>query len=173
MSFALFSLLLHPALERVPAFCIETAQVLLRKTSLTGWCHCIFMVSSLSWAGTAAHTSCSWSLLPPILRLAVSELLHTSPDTHSILFPPSHLLAHCLKRSHCTALPPFLPPSHPTYLLPTCRYLLCSCHTGFGSFCSQTNRTTCAQSFLRSIISICYSLPWVFTFFFIGFALSA
>lgn len=83
--------------------------VLLGKTSLTGWCHCIFMVSNLSWAGTAApHPLCSGSLLPPILRLAVSELLHTSPDTHCIPLPflsPAALTAW--KRSHCTASPPF------------------------------------------------------------------
>lgn len=170
MSFALFFLLLHPALERCSCLlCTYRLLGAARKNhSLTGWCHCIFMVSNLSWALTAApHPLCSWSLLPPILRLAVSELFHTCPDTHSIpltSLSPAALTAW--KRSHCIGSPPF--PSTISSSLSLSHLSLPSVllsHWNSGHSCSQTNLTTCAQLFLRNIISICYSLPWVFSLF--------
>lgn len=136
MSFALFFLLLHPALERCSCL-LCTCRLLgaARKNhSLAGWCHCIFMVSNLSWALTAApHSLYSWSLLPLILRLAILELLHTLPQIPTLsLSSHSHLVRSLPKkesRGHCTGSP-LLPLSQPTYLHPTCHYLLCSCHTG-------------------------------------------
>ena len=165
MSFALFFLLLHPALERCSCLlCTYSLLGAARKNhSLTGWCHYIFMVSNLSWALTAGpHPLCSWSLLPPILRLAVSELFHTSPDTHSIPFTSlSPAVLTAWNRSHCIGSPPFPSTISSSLSLSHLSLPLCSCHTGAGHSCSQTNLTTCAQLFLRNILSICYSLPWV------------
>ena len=161
----------------VPAFSalIECWVLLGTTTVLQVGATAYSLVSNLSWALTAApHPLCCGSLLPPILRLAVSELLHTSPDTHSIPLPslsPAALTAW--KRSHCTGSPPF--PSTISSNLPLAHLSLppvLLSHWNWGPSCSQTNLTPVpSYSWGISSPSVIPSLESS-AFFFIGFALS-
>ena len=181
MSFALFFLLLHPALERCSCL-LCTCRLLgaARKNhSLAGWCHCIFMVSNLSWALTAApHSVCSWSLLPLILRLAILELLHTLPQIPTLSLSSHSHLVHSLpkkeNRSHWTGSP-LLPSTFSANLSPSHLSLppVLLSYWNSDPSCSQSNLTTCAQLFLRDVFPSPIPSLGSSAFFFIGFAPSA
>lgn len=166
--------LLHSALDRCSCL-LCTCRLLgaARKNhSLAGWCPCIFMVSNLSWAFTAApHSLCFWLVLPPILRVAILELFFTLPRIPSLpLFPysPGALAEYFYKENRIHwAGSPLLPFTRSANLSssPLSLSLVPLSHWNSYPFCSQTHLSICAQLLLRDLFLSVTFLSWVSSLF--------